>query len=273
MKIRKNKIFNFIILLISILTFGCSESLVNSSWLNNEINIDGYKNDWQGSLKYYDEEKVVVGIKNNGEYIYFCLATSDNNKITKILRTGFTVWLNPQDSDGEKIGIQYPIKRDKNEPVESGDRQDKKAQPNNEKMSKMVDSFKANQNELLIVNSDNFPLNAFSNINDFGLEAKIDYNMQQLVYELKVPLSTDKNSSFYIDALPGELLEVGFESGEFEKPSGGDRNSRSKGQAGEMSGGGRKGGMRGKNRSSKQEMTVNMDPIEFWFDVKLAQEK
>ena len=90
---------------------GCSEPTINSFWQTSEIKIDGSSNDWAGSLNYYEDEKVAIGVSNDNDFIYFCLATSDSDKIMRILRTGFTVWLDPKNSDGETFGVQYPIKR------------------------------------------------------------------------------------------------------------------------------------------------------------------
>ena len=105
------RIFSFsIIYLLS----GCSNPIIESFWLEDNITIDGYKNDWKGSLKYYEDEKVAIAVSNDEKYMFLCLTTSDKSKIMKILGTGFTVWFDPQDSDGETIGIQYPIKRGKN---------------------------------------------------------------------------------------------------------------------------------------------------------------
>ena len=252
---------------------GCSEPSINSLWQNSEIKIDGSSIDWAGSLNYYEDEKIAIGISNDNDFIYFCLATSDNDKIMRILRTGFTVWLDPQNSDGETIGIQYPIKRFDNEMMD-GNRRDLKGQENiGDRLKNMISKFKVEQNEVLIVNQKNFPLNAYPLENETGLEVKIDYTMHQFVYELKIPLANNSQNPVYTDVLPNEKVSVGFETGAIDQPEKKSRSNMEKSGGDGMSGGGR-GGNRGGGRGGKMESVQNnMDPIEFWIEVKLANKK
>ncbi len=280
MKLKENY-FSKVLILFTVLFFilqGCSDNAMESTWQSEVIVIDGSKNEWEGSLKYFEDEKVAIGISNDDDFVYFCLATSDNSKIMKILLTGFTIWLDPLSSDGETIGFQYPIKRKMTGIMDRSQHGTKGGQNSDKKLKQMIEKFKVEQNEILIVNHDNFPLNAYPLENKTGLEAKINYEMHQMVYELKVPLANNKFSNVYIDALPNELLKVGFESGEFDGPEGKERggmnNAGAPGKSGGMSRSGMAGGGRGGNRGgSKANMASRQElksPIEFWMDVKLA---
>lgn len=264
------------ITILLIFTLACSEPTLDSSWKNSEISVDGSKADWKGALKYFEDEKVAIGIQNDNDYIYFCLATSDNSKIMKIFRTGFTVWLDPVNSDGETIGIQYPIKKEMGQKL----RQPKgKSESDNkdQHINMIIERFKAEQNEILVVNEDKYPLNAYPLNNENGLEARISYEMHQLVYELKVPLTKENLSDVSIDVLPNELVKIGFESGEVEGKK--DTNDSGMKQGGGTPGGGRggrsgagggRGGMSGGGRGNKSNLKDTMRPIEFWMEVKLA---
>ena len=274
---QNDKTFFLIGALLLILS-GCSTPNINSFWQNSEIKIDGSSIDWAGSLNYYDDEKIALGISNDNDFLYFCLATSDNDKIMRILRSGFTVWLDPQNSDGETIGIQYPIKRSPNEMMNMN-RRDLKGQENKGDILKnMINKFKVEQNEVLIVNQKNFPLNAYPLENETGLEAKIDYTMHQLVYELKIPLANNNQGLVYTDVLPNEKLSFGFETGAIDQPENKSRSNMEMSGGDGMSSGGRGGnrggGTRGGGRGGKmQDVQNNMDPIEFWIEVKLANKK
>ena len=245
---------------------------MQSFWKDREITVDGNKKDWEGSLKYFEDEKAAISISNDSNYIYFCLATSDRSKIMKIMSTGLTVWLDPQDSDGKTIGIQYPIKRERAEFGELPIRDKNKPDNENDRFKNMIEKFKVEQNEVLIMNEDKFPMNVYPLKNQTGLEVGINFEMNQLVYELKVPISN--NNIINVDVLPNENLKVGFETGEFEKPENGKGNGmRAEGGmpgGDEMSGGRRGGGMKGGNRPEKSNMSERMNPIEFWINVKLA---
>ncbi len=264
---------NFIkIILSSLIVFtlyNCSEPEMHSSWKDMDITIDGSRKEWGEKLKYFEDEQVAIGISNDANNIYFCLATSDESKILKIMRTGFTVWLDPQDSDGKTIGIQYPIRRGRQEVGEKVLQDNKQSNKSGENIEKRIEKFRIEQNELLIVNEDNFPLNAYPLENNTGLEVKIGYELHQFVYELKVPLSNNKISTVYTDALPTETIKVGFESGEFVKPEQGDRSSMgmSDGQPSSSRGKGMRGGANRNNMGDRQEM---MKQLKFSINVKLS---
>ena len=256
----------------------CSEPTIISNWQNSDISIDGNVNDWAGNLNYFDDEKAAIGVSNDNDYIYFCLTTSDNDNIMKILRTGFTVWLDPQSSDGKTIGIKYPIKSKINDVGDRRNQQLGKEKNNGDNLTKKIDQFNSDQNEILIVNEDKFPLNALPVANNDGLEVNINYAMHQFVYELKVPLANNNLSNVYTDVLPNEIVRVGFESGEVDKQEGstGDGNMRNNGNEnmqmggrGGRGGGGRGGGGRGGNMGNMKNL---MAPSEFWVEVKLSTE-
>jgi len=269
-RIYESQIIFISLLLTSIFSAGCSQVELKSTWRQNEISIDGSKSDWVGKLQYFEDEKVAAAIANDSENVYFCFATADNSKIMKILRMGFTVWLDPQESDGKTIGIQYPIKRESAVMLDGALKDHDNSQNRGFEINKMINKLKAEQNELLIVNENNFPLNAYPLDNHTGLNVRMGYEINQLVYELKIPLANNKISNIYIDALPKEKIKVGFESGEFERPEQGDRNSSGmRPQGGGMSGSGRK---RGGGRSNMENMQEITKQIKFWMEVKLASQ-
>ena len=55
----KNSVYKTIISLVAIFIIftGCSDPAMNSKWRSDEITIDGSKNDWDGKLKYFEDEK------------------------------------------------------------------------------------------------------------------------------------------------------------------------------------------------------------------------
>lgn len=253
------------IILISIT--GCSGPAIISSWQNDEIKIDGSRQDWNGVLSFIEDEQVAVAMKNDDNYLYLCLTTSDRSKIMNIMQMGFTVWLDPLDSDGQTIGVQYPVKREK-EPrpnMQTGDNKDEsRGDLNNEKM---FNNLKNRQNEILIVNEDNFPLTAIPTKNIEGIEAEVGSEMNQFIYELKVPLTNNKMSTLFVDALPGEKIKVTFETGEIQKPERNDSEMRGNSVSGMTGRGGRGGRMRG---GGQDRMKETNDPIDFNVEVKLS---
>jgi hypothetical protein len=272
MSIFKNFLKTFHLLIILASLSSCSSPSIISTW-NNEIKIDGNRLDWVDKLKYFEDERVALGVMNDNEYVYLCFVTSDRAKAAKILRTGFTIWLDPLSSDGKTIGIQYPIKTEKSPDIDmlpqSRSHQQNKSDKSQREQNlvKMLEKMKSEQHEILVVNEDKFPLYVFPVKSKNGLEVSINFEGQQLVYELKVPLANNNLGNFVIDALPNEDIRFGFESGKFQKPEGDQGMQR--GGANKMQGGSR-GVMSRGNRPNMRNMQDMMDPINFWVNVKLG---
>jgi len=97
--------------------------------------------------------------------------------------------------------------------------------------------------------------------------------MHQFVYELKIPLGKNSQNVVYTDVLPNEKVSVGFETGAIDQPEKKTRSNMEMSNGDRMPDGGR-GGNRGGGRGGKMEgVQKNMDPIEFWIEVKLANKK
>ncbi len=219
----------------SLFLTNCGTTEIISKWQTNEITVDGSQVDWESKLKFIEEEEIAIGISNNENNLFICLSTTDVFKMTKLLRMGFTVWLEPVSGDGEVIGIQYPIKSDGLSPGVM--RPGAGNEIGQEVMEQLIQKFKTEQHEFLIVNEDKFPLNAYPVSNETGFQVRIGIEMRQLVYELKIPLANNNSAPVNVDALPGEILSIGFESGEIDALSGRGRSGMSPG-----SGGGRRSG-------------------------------
>ncbi|MBK7980505.1 MAG: hypothetical protein IPK06_11045 [Ignavibacteriae bacterium] len=278
--------YNFaklILALIIISVISCSELELKSKWNEKEISIDGKKQDWEGNLNYFDDEKVALGITNDEENIYICLLTSDRSKVMKILNNGFTIWFESPNNDKNNFGVQYPIRKEfsgKMEIVpEMKDRNEfgqKNNSPSNEGKfeNKLIEKFKAEQDEILIVDDENFPLNVYKLKNDSGLEVFVNIEQNQLVYELRIPYAQNIKNKIYYDAEPNDEINLRFASGEIEKHDFIDRE------------GGKRGGMRNPDgdtnerefsqRARKGEMGERpgmndmMKPIEFNVKILLA---
>ena len=263
----KRKLLFYLLFLIAIT--GCSGPTIISTWQNDEIKIDGHKEEWSGSLNFIEDEQVAVAIRNDDSYLYLCLATSDRSKTMKIMQMGLTIWLDPLNSDGKTIGIQYPLKqqREPDPNMLMDDKQNKYISESN--IEKRFNNFKSKQNEIVIVNENNFPLNALPTKNIDGIEVELGNETNQLIYELRIPLTNKNINSVFIDALPGEEIKISFETGKFKKPEMNNRSPRGNIDSG-IPGGGRRGGMRG-GQDKMRNLGDRMDPIDFSVDVKLSQ--
>ena len=257
----------FLLSLLSI--YGCSSiPEVTSSRNNNEIVVDGKQEDWGNTFTSIKDENVAVSFKNDDENLYICLITSDNRKIVKILSSGLTVWLYPSNSK-DVIGIQYPVRKssedfrsvvnDKGETMEPSD------------INGRIQRLLKVQNELIIVDENNIGVFSSSPDVDKGFRAKIGYAMNQLVYELKVPLTKNKDfTQFIFKANPQDNIRVKFESGKVQNKSmdneqEGNSRGGNEGMGGRRGRGGNSGGMGRKGGASG-----NNTPIDYEFKVKLS---
>ncbi|MFC2084201.1 hypothetical protein ACFLS9_04015 [Bacteroidota bacterium] len=248
---------------------GCGAYEYQSEWNNSEIKIDGIRDDWEGKIKYFEDEEFGIGIRNDDKNIYMCLVTSDESKIFKVLRMGFVLWLEP--ADGKTLGVEYPVKTRGNDFRELPPRDLKNIGSN--VLDNIVNEFHATQKEFRIINDEYFPLTTYRVNEENDYQVKIDIFKSKMVYELKIPIGNPGYDNNNLDTKPGEFIAVTFKSGELEfnadrsgSPSGGG-SGRSGGRGG-RSGGGRRGGMPGKSG----DFSEMREPIEFDINLKLASQ-
>ena len=258
----------FCLLLIGV--YGCSSiQEVTSSRNNNEIVVDGNQQDWGNIFTSVKDENVAVAFKNDNENLYICFITSDNRKIVKILSSGLTIWLYPSDSK-DIIGIEYPVRKssedfrsvvnDKGDNMEPSD------------INGRIQKLLKVQNELIIVDENNIGVFSSSPDVEKGFRAKIGYTMNQLVYELKIPLTNNKEfSQFVFKANPSDNIRVKFESGKVQnKGSDNDQEGSSRGSGEGMGGRRGRGGNFGGTGNRRGGSSGNRNPIDYEFKVKLA---
>ena len=260
------------ILFIPVIINSCGEEEINSFWKNSPITIDGNETDWQGKTNYFTDYKAAIGVENDNDYLYLCLAVNDTGKVFQLFNRGFTVWINP-DNGNEKLGILYPIgaiNSGESMPFRNQSQGGRRERPDFEKI---FNEKKMKQNEIRIINGDNFPLTSYYTNDTSVVHVDIGTQMGLLVYELKIPLSKNITSKHNFNLKPGDELNIGFESGDISrenfKSSGfqmGNRNGNMPPEGGMEGRGGRMprgGGKRGQRQHT-------LEKIDFEIAVKLA---
>jgi hypothetical protein len=262
----KLKITSLLVISALLIMFaGCSSTIeITSTTPPGRIDINGDASEWGTDLKYLNDEKVAVGISNDNNYFYLCLTTNDMSKVMPMFLGGFTVWLQNENNDNNAIGIKYPLHNIVNESrvmLNPGEFREKGR-------GMMIEKMMKDQDEIRILNKDNFPITVISTSDSSGLTAMVGYKNDQFVYELRVPLKIDEQNKYGLNANPGEKLLVKLET---EKPERrnfgrgeGEEGMQPPGGMGGYPGGGRMGGMRsggGEGRS--------FEPIDFSMEVTL----
>lgn len=235
---------------------GCSGlKEIESNIPKDQVIIDGIQNEWEGKLNFDAKLKVAVGFMNNYGNLYICLTTGDRSNIMKILRLGVTIWLEPLND--KKIGIKYPL---------TGTEPFLEERPGNieenpdDRFLKMISKF----NELSIVNEDDYPLYLLRSDDEQNIKAKIGLTQGRMVYEIKIPLSTNRTAKYFVEASPPEAIRIGIETNQFKMESPSRKPTGRMNTGGGQGGGRRQGGVQGGRNPE-----MNMDPLELWFDIKL----
>lgn len=111
----------YLICVFVLLTFwlsSCANLQFKSGWKDKNIKIDGRSDDWVGSLTYVDKQNISLGVVNDTDYLYICLAAEDQALISRILRQGMILWFNPEGGKNKTFGINYPVGRQMMQPEE-----------------------------------------------------------------------------------------------------------------------------------------------------------
>lgn len=84
------------LILLSFLVFltGCNEPSLQSKWRDRDIVIDGSDEEWSDCKLYTDKETgTTIGVYNDKDHVYICMATSDQKVIEQFIKDGFLITL------------------------------------------------------------------------------------------------------------------------------------------------------------------------------------
>jgi hypothetical protein len=263
----------FVLSLLLIQATGCGET-INSTWKSQEITTDGNGDDWEGiPLQYQEDMKIVYGIVNDNETVYFIIRFNDTNLARMFSMRGFTLWLSDEDSEKKLIGIHYrdDAMRDqfKAEGRKRSERQEQQGQP-------PFQSAKPG-GKFTLAKNNSLTATPIADLTSF--EAAADAKDGVFCYEFSIPLIPLDGSPYYLN-LSDQKIKVGLEivgmteeekenlKAEMEER----RGSMQGGNMGGRSGGGRKGGMRdgGKRGGGSRPQMPEMDGEEYWISIHLA---
>ena len=251
-----------LIFVLAVSVSGCNGYSMVSRYIENPIAIDGRSEDWNWKLKYFEKEKFAVGISEDDDNVYICLATADRSNIMKVIRFGLTVWIEPGNEKGEAIGIQYPIKSAAENPGKFSE--PTKPVKNKDMIKNMINKVQLTQTEYLVINENDFPLGAYSLRDESGAEIALGYDTGKLVYEIKIPKQRRKYFPLNLTSVENGSLVLRFKT---NKPSTVNvvGTSPRRGTGNEKMRRGR--GMRGQMGKSNKLIS----PLDFEVEVKLIE--
>lgn len=275
---------------ITIFTTGCGKE-IESQWRVREVRIDGENTEWSGAVNSFEDGDVLVGALNDGEFLYMSLYLADPETQIQLLTQGCTVWFDPEGGNERVFGIHYPLGRDKTR-EERPDRDASSGKGasrspvspfDSEALQKMADALPP---DLEILGPEEVPLRRQPS-GMGGIETAIQVYEASMIYEIKVPLSTQEDCPFAIGATQGAEIAVGLETPEIERPERSDRGGGGSGGApsGRGGGGGRPGGGGGRGggrpggggggmggRGGGGNGPELSEPLDVWVKVKLGMQ-
>jgi hypothetical protein len=84
------------------------DKTIESKWVAKPASVDGLNTEW-GSIPMNNEKKVGVeyGFMNDAENLYILFIFKDPKYLSSINWTGLTVWLSPQGTKDDDLGIRF----------------------------------------------------------------------------------------------------------------------------------------------------------------------
>ena len=265
----KKKI-NLIVGLSLISLIGCSSSeVILSSAPESKIVVDGNHEDWNGKLKYFEDEQVALGFQNDEENLYLCLVSANKSSVMKMMTLGLTIWFEPA-NDEQIIGMQYPQKMDgTNLKNLMGKNKNKNG---NSDFEMTISALMQNQGEIVLVDENKEILYASPIGSNDGYKIKVSGVNNQFVYEAKIPIGNNSQAQMPINIFPNEKFTIEFVTGEFDIEEMRKNGGMQMGQGGREMQGGEQGGvgsMQSGGRGSSSRM--GMERFRLDVDVKLAK--
>ena len=234
-------------------------------------------------LRYYDADgKIMYDVFNDDKNVYVKMQTSDFIAQVKILRLGFTLWL---DKDGKKSrdkGIVFPQKQSWNSLGRSKDgrssqQQNQTSEKQKQQMKQLQEQFRASPKNMVLVGMDEKGSRTIVNseMEKSDIQVSISFSVDNtLHYEAIIPIK----KIFIETRLSDSVFSIGFESGYAELGNSGmpsEGGTRSGGRGSGMGRGGMAGGAKGGggrpdgNKAQNDSRSALSEPIKIWFKIKL----
>jgi uncharacterized membrane protein YgcG len=237
-----------LLLTIIVLSFiGCSpKNYTIGTYQNASITVDGNSADWEMPLRFGNTNgSLQYNITNDNEFVYVCVATSDENTKMKILRAGISIYIDVKGKKNKLTGITYPIKENqKNDFTMNRDELRNSSRFNQENNRSRKPNFNKSNSYKCFGFLNDVDGEYYLNANN-PIKMSIDYDLNNnLVVEASIPIKNfyDKN----LNATPSPNISLGIVLNNLMTGFNPSRNNTNRNyNMGGMNGGMRGGGMRG----------------------------
>ena len=272
---------------------------IESAWSTEAPAVDGKLTEWSSPLVTLGSVPLSLGVRNDGQFLYVALASSDQATRMMLGAAGFTVWMDPSGKSKRSFGITVPPimtggpgmrgRGPSGEPPAQPGQEDQKAPtqagpggPSGPAIGTITSI------EVQGASKDDKRRFELAYARTIGLDVAARMAEGVLVYELRVPLPVSEAQPYGVRSAPGATIGLGIETGQLPTPGGrGEEGGRGRGGmgggsgggmgggmggAGGMgSGGGQPGGMGGGPPGGGREGMRELKPIKVWTVVSLAK--
>lgn len=227
---------------------GCGGELFQSRWTSGPIHIDGKLDEWHDTMMSVEDGLVSVGFQNDGEHLYVAVSSNDRRLGMRVLRSGLTVWLDPDGGKAHTLGVKYPVGAPPGERFERAGESggERRGPPSEEEVAAMVD--KASYELEVIEDGESRLLAVDDAASRYGIDAAMRMEGGAFHAELQVPLTRGNGMEAGLGLTPGHVVGVGLDSPLMRRPAGGGFGGRGGGGMGGGPPGGGMGGMGGGGR-------------------------
>ncbi|HCL00567.1 MAG TPA: hypothetical protein DHW42_10755 [Candidatus Marinimicrobia bacterium] len=260
------------ILLSTILLSSCKKSVVQSSWNNGQIHIDGLYSDWQSNIMFNEKDNVGFGVANDSSRLYICLVASDRQLMRQVMNRGLECNIDVPGSKRRIFGIKYPtgIENVASAQMSRGQRGRMKPESGEDTNIRLEDL----QTEFILLGPEKEEQQIIPLQNDYGIGIKTGRSYRQFVYEIQIPFRLINEYLIVDESKLKSELTVVFKTAEIDlsemRSGAGRTGGRAGGHPGGMSGGGT-GGQRGGGRTGSPGMQrPTLEKFEFRTKVLLA---
>lgn len=249
-----------VLLLFTLFLPACKTLELNSRWRDTEVTIDGNASEWEGKLSSLEDRDVRFGVVNDSRDLYFCLVTADRDLQRQIMRAGLTLWFDRKAGEDKTFGIRFPL------PQFTANEGERRERPFDRPPDSTMEFRPPLSSEVEVFGPEEHKSQHMTLMETGGIDVRLGYTHNTLVYEAKIPLTDYGPTPFAIGTQPGSTIGIGIETmsrGAAERGSG--RPPR-----GAMGRGGYGEGRRGRSEyGAARTQGESMKPISVWISVAL----
>ena len=205
---------------------------IESVWSAEAPTVDGKLTEWSAPLVTLGSTPLSLGVRNDGQFVYVALASSDQTTRMMLGAAGFTVWMDPSGKNKKSFGITVP-------PTIAGgrgmrgrgpgggpppDQSGAPAQPGQEGQKDPPQGGPGGPGgpaigaitsiEVLGASKDDKRRFELAYARTIGLDVAARVAEGVLVYELRVPLSVTEAQPYGVKSSPGATIGLGIETAE-----------------------------------------------------------